>query len=276
MGFLQTVRGVIAATFLKAAVEQTICWGTREEAVCLGCPRVGTRRWAHAWIRRHMEALPLSQMTVLDAGSGLSNRLLDWYRPRVRHAYLVDFLAESREEGNTTILRADLEKDIPLPDGSVDLVTSASSIEHLSGAGQVHFMAEAHRLLRPGGIVVMTVSYVLGLDERALAIVSRDPALLRIGCTISARLDLRAMLAAAPSLACPRPPRWERFPGFEGFLEQALLHDRSVILDRIGGSRDARCLPETDALNLRWAEIGIYLVKHQPFSSHRDDDQEDD
>ena len=260
MELLETLRKVFFRGSV-AAVEQTICWGTATQAARLGCRGADTRAWAHAWIRRHMEALSLEQMAVLDAGSGLSNPLLRWYRPRVRHAYLVDLLAEPREMGNTTILRANLEKGIPLPDASVDLVTSASSIEHLSASGQARFMAEAQRILRPGGVVAMTVSYVFGLDERALTLLSSDPALIATGCPISARLDLRRMLEAAPLLASPQAPDWARFPGFEGFSERALLDDPELLFDRIGSYGDVRCLPETDALNLRWAEIGIYLVK---------------
>jgi SAM-dependent methyltransferase len=197
----------------------------------------------------------------MDAGSGLSNRLLDWYRPRVRHAYLVEFLAEPRVEGNTTILRADLEKGIPMDDESVDLVTSCSSIEHLSADGQSRFMSEAERILCPGGLVIMTVSHVFGMDAHALKLLSTDPAMVRTGCTISARLNLRSMLEAAARLHCPEEPKWTLFPGFDGFTESTVLNTPGIIFDRMASYGDVRCLPETDALGLRWAEIGIYLVK---------------
>src|SRR5215472_4670724 len=151
MAIIAAVRRALKGGALQPGVRRTICWGTKREAARLGRPNADTRWWAHAWIRSHMEGLRLSQLRLVDAGSGLSNPLLDWYRPRVRHAYLVEFLAESREEGSTTIVQADLEKGIPLPDESVDLVTSASSVEHLSANGQSLFLSEAHRLLRPGG-----------------------------------------------------------------------------------------------------------------------------
>src|SRR5260370_20370720 len=112
-----------------------------------------------------MEPLSVGELGVLDAGSGLSNRVLDWDRPRVKHAYLLDFLLDSRVEGNTSIVRADLEQGIPLPDASVDMVTSVSSVEHLSANGQVLFFHEAHRVLKSGGLLVMTVSYNVGLNE---------------------------------------------------------------------------------------------------------------
>jgi len=261
MAILETARRVLKGGSLRPRVRRTICWGTKREAASLGWPQAGTRWWAHAWIRRHMEGVRLSEFRVLDAGSGLSNPLLDWYRPRARHAYLVEFLAEPREEGNTTILQANLEKGIPMPDESVDLVTSASSVEHLSANGQSLFMSEAQRLLRPGGLVIMTVSYTLGLDDRALGILSRDPALARTGCTINARLDLRRMLEAAPNLHCPEEPEWSSFPGFQGFSEGAILDNPGIIFDRVGSYGDVRCMPETDALALPWAEIGMYMVK---------------
>jgi SAM-dependent methyltransferase len=240
--------------------DATICWGTRQHAERLGCA-VGTRYWAHAWIRRHMERLPLSRTTVVDAGSGLSNPLLDWYRPLVHHAFLIDFLAEPGPDGNCTVVRADLEKGIPLPDESVDLVTSASSIEHLSASGQTTFMAEAERVLRPGGRVVMTVSHVFGLNEHTLRVLAADPVLAETGCPLTAPLNLRRLLQAAPGLRCPGRPRLDRFPGYEGFFEDAILGDDEVIFDRVGSYADVRCRPETDALGLRWAEIGLYLVK---------------
>ena len=134
MGFGLALTRIVSGTSPLLTVRRTICWGTHKEARRI-CPRhVGTRRWAHAWVRRHMETLPLGEMDVLDAGSGLSNRLLNWYRPRVKRAFLLDFLLEPCVEGNTTIVRADLETGIPMPDASVDMVTSVSSIEHLSAS----------------------------------------------------------------------------------------------------------------------------------------------
>jgi SAM-dependent methyltransferase len=210
-----------------------------------------------------MERLPLKNLKVLDAGSGLSNPLLDWYRTEVQHAYLVEFLAEPSRDGNVTIINANLEKGIPLSTESVDIITSASSIEHLSGDGQILFMQEAQRLLKPNGILVMSVSYVFGLDAQALSILARDPALVNRGCGISARLNLRSMLEAAPQLRCPERVSWELFPGFDGFSEQAVRGNPDVIFDDLVSFGNVRCLPETDAMALRWAEIGIYLVKTQ-------------
>jgi hypothetical protein len=54
---------------------------------------------------------------------------------------------------------------------------------------------------------------------------------------------------------------WELFPGFDGFSEQAVQGNPDIIFDDLVSFGDVRCLPETDSMALRWAEIGIYLVK---------------
>jgi SAM-dependent methyltransferase len=48
---------------------------------------------------------------------------------------------------------ADAVRQIPCPDGSVDVVYSAHMIEHLDRAEARLFLAEVRRVLRPGGII---------------------------------------------------------------------------------------------------------------------------
>ncbi|MGB6430295.1 MAG: class I SAM-dependent methyltransferase [Candidatus Acidiferrales bacterium] len=256
MGIVRKIQGA----FGGGAIPQTICWGTLSQAeLLIPWQNKNTRRWAHRWVRRHFSELPLGALDIVDAGSGTSNRLLDWYRPRVRHAYLLDFLVEPHEEGNSSFVRADLEKGMPVPDACADVVTSVSSVEHLSEAGQMLFLSEAARVLRPGGRVIATFSYVFALDAQSLKILSSNPVLAGNGFAISARPNLRRMLERAPELAPPVAPVWKNFPGFEGFAESAILADRDILLDPIfSGDPGAK---EVNALGKRYGEIGIYLVK---------------
>ena len=64
------------------------------------------------------------------------------------------------------------------------MVTSVSSVEHFSAAGQELFFREAERVLVPGGMVAMTVSYLIGLNEKSLAVFSSHPLLKKEGFTI--------------------------------------------------------------------------------------------
>jgi SAM-dependent methyltransferase len=262
VSLLRKLRGTVGGTLGRAHVDRTICWGTLSEAeLLIPWQKKNTRRWAHAWVRRHFAALPLETLDVADAGSGTTNRLLDWYRPRVRHAYLLDFLIEPHEEGNSSFVRADLEKGIPLDDGCADVMTSVSSIEHLSEAGQLLFFREAARVLRPGGRVIVTVSYLFDLDEASLQALAHNSVLASAGFAIQARLNLRRMLESAPNLVPPLAPQWNRFPGFDGFREDAILCDTNIIFDRLFSGEPGPAAAQVNALGKRWAEIGIYLVK---------------
>jgi len=51
------------------------------------------------------------------------------------------------------IIQHDLSRGIPLPDASCDVVYHAAVLEHLRLADAVAFMAECHRVLKPGGIL---------------------------------------------------------------------------------------------------------------------------
>jgi hypothetical protein len=107
----------------------------------------------------------------------------------------------------------------------------------------------------------MTVSYAIGLDEIRLAILSSSEILRRDGFTISAELNLRRMLEAAPSLIPPEKPDWGRFPGYDGFNSDTLLSDDDIILDTINADPSLPAGKELNSLRVQWAEIGMFLVK---------------
>lgn len=44
-------------------------------------------------------------------------------------------------------------KKLPFPDESIDIVFTEQFIEHLSQVQAIHFLSEAHRILKPGGII---------------------------------------------------------------------------------------------------------------------------
>jgi SAM-dependent methyltransferase len=51
-----------------------------------------------------------------------------------------------------TVMRHDLRKGIPFEDASVDAVYHSHVLEHIDRPGVAGFLAEVHRVLRPGGI----------------------------------------------------------------------------------------------------------------------------
>ena len=96
---------------------------------------------------------------VLDAGAGDAP-----YRPLFAHcSYLTQDWPGSPHAGARRVdVVADLH-DLPADLGDLDLVVCTEVLEHVADPGQV--LAELHRVLRPGGALLLTVPFVAGLHE---------------------------------------------------------------------------------------------------------------
>ncbi len=89
-------------------------------------------------------------MTVLDAGCGRSNYVLEMNRDSIKRIVGVD-VAKEATDGNTLadeIVVSDLEK-LPFPDNSFDAVTSLWVLEHVHQPNRI--FSEISRVLKPGG-----------------------------------------------------------------------------------------------------------------------------
>jgi ArsR family transcriptional regulator len=116
------------------------------------------RSWA-AWARALGLLLPALDVADLGCGEGyLTLESARW----ARHVTAVDRSREVLERGrelaarrkltNITWKRGDLEH-VPLPDRSVDLALLSQALHH--AAQPARALAEAHRILRPGGRVLV-------------------------------------------------------------------------------------------------------------------------
>jgi SAM-dependent methyltransferase len=238
-------------------------WATVDDTRRLACPRPFTADWGHAWIRDQLEAAGGVDGCILaDLGSGVDHPLMAWYLGRARLALLVDLHNPGRDHPRAAVLRADLERPLPIPDASVDVVVSASVLEHLSERGRTLQMREIQRILRPGGRAVLTVSYLFPLDEHAVRTLARDPWLNAHGNTITSRLSVRTMLEACPRLHLAQPADLSGFPGC-GARDEAIGARDDLLTMELRDSDWATFAPETNALGVRWGEIGLHLVREE-------------
>jgi len=176
---------------------------------------------------------------------------------------VVDKFSTGRRKSNIRETAIDLEEGLTgIKDASVDLFVTASSLEHLTANGQRRVFADVERALKPGGVFCGTVSYITRLDSRAIQLIQSDPVFEQIGSMVHARFDLRACLQSAARLQpLFPPPDWSAFPGFDGFDESRLLDSAAFISGQVGSYGQVRCLPEVDALQLKWFEIALFLRK---------------
>ncbi|MBN1919489.1 MAG: class I SAM-dependent methyltransferase [Verrucomicrobia bacterium] len=244
-----------------------LVWGTRKQAKLLGAEARPTD-WAYRWVIGQLRVIrflnggdSLVDKVLVDLGAGRWNPVMVEYADKVRHAWLVDRVEPGTSFGRGTFLRADLEAPLPLPSGGADIVVCVNTLEHLSGEGRLDLMREIERVLAPGGRALITMSYLFDLDDNALSVLSKDPTLAEQGNSITSRVDAAALLAAAPRLRLLGESDRSLLPGFEGFDERAVRGISGLLTERLADSEWATLAPQTNALGLSWAVLGMALEK---------------
>jgi ubiquinone/menaquinone biosynthesis C-methylase UbiE len=94
------------------------------------------------------------QSRVCDLGCGAGAPFLHHVESRLTSGIGLDEYAGESTKEKISILRADITNRLPLESGQFDHVTMLAVLEHLTEPKKV--LAEAYRLLRPGGSLIMT------------------------------------------------------------------------------------------------------------------------
>lgn len=115
---------------------------------------------------------PAAEWRVLDVGTG-AGHTAHTFAPHVRQVVASDLtppmlvktveLARDRELANVLAIGADAE-GLPFPGDAFDLVTSRMAAHHFPRID--YFLAEAARVLRPGGVLLLVDNVVPGSTRR--------------------------------------------------------------------------------------------------------------
>jgi ubiquinone/menaquinone biosynthesis C-methylase UbiE len=106
------------------------------------------------------EAVPLDGADVLDVGCG-AGELVRWLRDRGARPVGLECGEEMRaraigaDPGHADSYVDGVAQDLPFDDGSFDAVVFSASLHHVPIDAMPAALAEARRVLRPGGIVVV-------------------------------------------------------------------------------------------------------------------------
>ncbi len=111
-----------------------------------------------ATVRSHLTGLP-GEARILDAGCG-EGVLVEELRQAGREAIGLDLNYES-----DAVRRGDV-RAIPFPPATFDAVTCLDTLEHLQFADQPVALAEIKRVLRPGGMLLLSVPNLAHLNSR--------------------------------------------------------------------------------------------------------------
>jgi ubiquinone/menaquinone biosynthesis C-methylase UbiE len=190
-------------------------------------------------------AEPRADDRVIDlgAGTGLLSLAL---APRVQELVAVDISQRMLERLDDTAIAngiyniqtvvANLRR-LPLADESATLVVSNYAFHHLDDSGKELALAEARRVLRPGGrLVVCDMMFSLSLEQRDRRLIAQKViALLRRGPAGVVRI-LNVSRVLAGRWERPAPPQtWEQMltaRGFEDVRIELLEHEAAVAFAR--------------------------------------------
>jgi ubiquinone/menaquinone biosynthesis C-methylase UbiE len=190
------------------------------------------------------EPRPDDRVVDLGAGTGLLTLAL---APRVRELVAVDIsermlqrldhTASADGVHNVTPLVADLRR-LPLEDESATLVVSNYAFHHLEDTGKELALAEARRILRPGGrLVICDMMFSLSLEARDRRLVrEKVTGLLRRGPAGVVRILRNALRVVTGRWEQPATPQtWEKMlaaRGFERVRIELLEHEAAVAIAR--------------------------------------------
>ena len=123
-------------------------------------PGVPGEIWYEHWHRYHFAAPLIAGRNVLDiaCGAGYGSALLARRAARVTGADISQAAVDHARDRYQSIANVEFKQAdcaaLPFADASFDAVVSFETIEHI--AAQAVFLDEVHRVLRPGGLVILS------------------------------------------------------------------------------------------------------------------------
>jgi ubiquinone/menaquinone biosynthesis C-methylase UbiE len=103
---------------------------------------------------------------VLDLGCGKAALMERMYKDGIKASYIGIDASESAlrhripvaKKFNALLVKYDFSRDVCIRDSSIDLVVFSEVIEHFPKEEGIHLLTEIRRILKPGGVLLLTTS----------------------------------------------------------------------------------------------------------------------
>ena len=106
-------------------------------------------------IKKYIKSQNGNMLVCVDIGCGFNGRFLHSISGRLKYGYGFDIRANEHTDGNIEIINnSRYGGNLPLDDGTTDVVFMLAVIEHLDVDNDI--VAEGIRILKPGGRIVIT------------------------------------------------------------------------------------------------------------------------
>ena len=136
------------------------------------------RRGIHRVVARHLEAMPdLSGKVVVDIPCG-DGRASAIFQRKGAHVRALDLFPALMRASGIVAEAADMTATLPLADASADLVICQEGIEHVPD--QLHLLAELNRILKPGGLLLLTTPSLSHMRARLAQLAFESDSLRRM------------------------------------------------------------------------------------------------
>jgi len=102
------------------------------------------------------DSIDITPSNILDIGAGtgeILSGIKNHYGLPKEKVYALDLQPISRED--VTVIGYDENMKIPFEDESIDLVVMLSLLHHIQPSDRLHLLTEVHRVLAPGGRVII-------------------------------------------------------------------------------------------------------------------------
>lgn len=98
---------------------------------------------------------------MADIGCGEHYRFLKLHRDKAEHCWGLDIAIPEGADGNITLKKWDITGRLPFEPDAIDQIAILAVLEHI--ANPLEVLRECHRVLAPGGRIIITTPSKLGI-----------------------------------------------------------------------------------------------------------------